>query len=80
MPASTEPSPVDAATAAAYVARITSRPCAPGTIRSCASRNHIHRVGRRGRNTLYSLRELHIHFTGEDPYAPKPATGNTPGG
>lgn len=70
----TEPPPVDTATAAAYVARITGRPCAPGTIRSCASRGHIRRAGRRGRNTLYDLRELHIHFTGEDPYAPKLTT------
>lgn len=70
MPTSTESAPVDTNTAAAYVAHITGRPCAPGTIRSCASRGHIHRIGRRGRSTTYSLRELHIHFTGEDPYAP----------
>jgi hypothetical protein len=59
---------VDVATAAAYVARLKGRPCAPGTIRSWASRGHITRHGHAGRNTLYSLRELHKRATGNDPY------------
>lgn len=58
---------VDAHDAAAYVARIRKRPCAAGTIRSAASRGHIGRHGRRGRSTLYDLRELHRWATGEDP-------------
>lgn len=45
---------VDAPTAAAYVAHLRGRPCAPGTIWSWATRGHIHRYGR-GR---YDIREI----------------------
>lgn len=44
--------------AAAYVAKVTGQPCAVGTIWSWATRGHIRRHGRRGRATLYDLREI----------------------
>ena len=56
--------PVDAVTAAAYIRHLTGRPCSPITIRYWAHRGWIHRVGRRGRCTLYDLDELHQHVTG----------------
>lgn len=48
---------VDAPTAAAYVAHLRQRPCAPGTIWSWATRGHIHRTSR-GR---YDIREIDAH-------------------
>lgn len=68
---STNPDLVDVAAAAAYVARLTGRPCAKSTIRSWAHRGHIARHGKRGRNTQYDLAELHKHVTGHDPYEPE---------
>ncbi len=67
MPRSQPDHLVDAKDAAAYIARLTGKPCAAGTIRSAATRGHIGRHGRRGRNTLYDLREIHRWVTGEDP-------------
>lgn len=58
---------VTATDAAAYITHLTRKPCAEGTIRSAATRGHIGRHGRRGRNTLYDLREIHRWVTGEDP-------------
>lgn len=48
---------VDAPTAAAYVAHLRGKPCAPGTIWSWATRGHIHRLAR-GR---YDIREIDTH-------------------
>ncbi|MEU7904127.1 hypothetical protein [Actinoplanes sp. NPDC049118] len=70
MPRSNPDHLVDARDAAAYVARLRGRPCAPGTIRSAASRHHIGRHGRRGRCTLYDLREIHRWVTGCDAERP----------
>ena len=58
---------VDVHDAANYVARLRGQPCAPGTIRSWASRGHIGRHGRRRGRTMYDLRELHRWATSEDP-------------
>jgi hypothetical protein len=54
---------VDAHTAAAYVAHLRGKPCAPGTIWAWASRGHIQRHGR-GR---YDLHEIHHWVTGNNP-------------
>jgi hypothetical protein len=65
-----EPTPlVEADVAAAYLRQLTGHAYKPATLRQWAARGHIGRYGRRARATLYSLREIHIHVTGEDPYA-----------
>jgi hypothetical protein len=49
-----QPTLVDAATAAAYVAHLRGKPCKPGTIWAWASRGHIQRHGR-GRYDLHEI-------------------------
>lgn len=58
MPRSEPDNLVTAAEAAVRVAQLTGEPCAVGTIWSWATRGHIRRRGRRGRATLYDLREV----------------------
>ena len=67
MPRSQPDHLVDVHAAAAYVTKLTGRPCAVGTIRSWASRGHIGRHGRDGRNALYDTREIQHWATGTDP-------------
>lgn len=57
---------VTAAEAALRVTQLTGRPCTPATIRKWAQREHLTRQGRRGRNTLYDLREVEARAQGTD--------------
>jgi hypothetical protein len=67
MPRSEPDHLVTAADAALRVTQLTGEPCAPGTIRSWASRGHIGRHGRRGRNTLYDILEVEARAQNQAP-------------
>ncbi len=67
-----QPDKVDATLAATYACKLTGHAYKPGTVRQWANRRHIARYGRRGRATLYDLREIHIYLTGHDPYEEGP--------
>jgi hypothetical protein len=62
MPRSSPDYLIDVHDAAAYASNVTGQPVAAGTVRSWATRRHIGRHGRRGRSTLYDVREIHAYL------------------